>query len=62
LTTQIGRRRRRAEGIPVLLEKFAETIAGQLPAAGVAPMRVLAAHVARPGWDRGPCIHEAFWL
>ena len=39
----IGHRRRRPEGVPVLLEKFAAAIAGHLPAHRVARIRVLAA-------------------
>jgi 2-methylcitrate dehydratase len=57
----IGHRRRRAEGIPVLLEKFAAAIAGQLPAARVARIRALAADPAR--LDETP-VHELmnlFW-
>jgi 2-methylcitrate dehydratase len=51
----IGHRRRRAEGIPVLLAKFADAIAGHLPAARVARIRALAADPA--GLDATP-VHE----
>ncbi len=39
----IGHRRRRPEGVPVLLEKFAAAISGHLPAHRVARIRALAA-------------------
>jgi len=43
----IGHRRRRAEGIPVLLEKFADALAGQLPARQVERILAVSADPAR---------------
>jgi 2-methylcitrate dehydratase len=51
----IGHRRRRAEGIPVLLAKFADALAGHLPARQVE--RVLAATGDPDRLDRTP-IHR----
>jgi 2-methylcitrate dehydratase len=51
----IGHRRRRAEGIPVLLAKFADALAGHLPARQVE--RVLAASRDPDRLDRTP-IHR----
>jgi len=51
----IGHRKRRAEGIPVLLKKFEEAIAGELPARQVE--RILAASRDGQALDRTP-IHQ----
>jgi 2-methylcitrate dehydratase len=51
----IGHRKRRSEGIPVLLEKFADAIAGYLPARQVE--RILAASADPANLDRMP-IHR----
>ena len=48
----IGHRKRRAEGIPVLLAKFADAIAGHLPARQVE--RILAASADPQTLDRMP--------
>ena len=51
----IGHRKRRAEGIPVLLAKFADALAGHLPARQVERILAVAAEPSR--LDRTP-IHE----
>ena len=43
----IGHRKRRAEGIPVLMQKFEAAISGPLPAAQVARILTLAADSER---------------